>query len=285
MKKSQLIFFVFVGMMMNVSIAQNYTLHFESDHHLQEQDLDSIFSLELTRLSSLEEITITGHTDDIGSQGYNQVLSEKRAKTFESYFIKKGVNKAGINVNGKGETSPLVTNNSEFNRAKNRRVEVIFFYLKVENTIPDVIPLEKPRLGCRAFFSGGLVAGYFKTGWHSEAFKEDAASEYVGAGAYPKNAISMPKAVKMTFDGIAIGDSTRVVIYSKPDFKGEVVLDVCGPLLINNILYKESMESINVRTLKNPELDRLFPPSKRIWSSSNMNHWDNGSMKILCGCE
>ena len=68
-------------------------------------------------------IRITGHTDNVGSDRDNQILSEGRAKAVRSELIKRGVAANRIEADGKGESEPIATNDTEEGRAKNRRVE------------------------------------------------------------------------------------------------------------------------------------------------------------------
>ncbi|MEJ8755456.1 OmpA family protein [Pontibacter sp. H259] len=70
------------------------------------------------------KIEITGHTDDVGSDAANQVLSEKRAKAVVDYLISKGVAAARFRYKGFGETKPVKPNTSEANRQLNRRIEM-----------------------------------------------------------------------------------------------------------------------------------------------------------------
>lgn len=70
------------------------------------------------------EFTITGYTDNIGSEEYNLGLSQKRGAELEHLLINKGVSKNKIITLWKGETSPIYLNNTEQGRAKNRRVEI-----------------------------------------------------------------------------------------------------------------------------------------------------------------
>lgn len=69
-------------------------------------------------------VEISAHTDDLGSDYYNMKLSEKRAQSVVNYLLKKEVSESRIIAKGYGESNPLVPNNSEENRAKNRRVEL-----------------------------------------------------------------------------------------------------------------------------------------------------------------
>lgn len=72
-------------------------------------------------------ITISGHTDSIGSAEYNQNLSMKRAISVAEYLEIKGIDSRRMNCNGFGSSTPLLPNNSEQNRAKNRRIEIEFY--------------------------------------------------------------------------------------------------------------------------------------------------------------
>ena len=66
---------------------------------------------------------VDGHTDSTGSKSFNQKLSEERAKSVVDYLTAKGVAPARIRSAGYGDTRPVAPNNSEANRAKNRRIE------------------------------------------------------------------------------------------------------------------------------------------------------------------
>ncbi|MDO9103922.1 MAG: OmpA family protein [Methylovulum sp.] len=69
-------------------------------------------------------IKITGHTDDTGSDSYNQKLSEERAASVSSYLSQHNVSYNRLTTQGMGESMPKVPNTSEANRAQNRRVEL-----------------------------------------------------------------------------------------------------------------------------------------------------------------
>jgi outer membrane protein OmpA-like peptidoglycan-associated protein len=70
-------------------------------------------------------IEIQGHTDNKGSDKYNQALSQRRATSVATYLNKKGVNYTRITARGLGETSPKYDNGSETGRIENRRVELL----------------------------------------------------------------------------------------------------------------------------------------------------------------
>lgn len=70
------------------------------------------------------KIEIAGHTDDIGNDEANLILSHDRAFSVMNYLIKKGSNPKQMQEKGYGETRPLVPNDGDENRAINRRVEL-----------------------------------------------------------------------------------------------------------------------------------------------------------------
>ena len=71
------------------------------------------------------KILIAGHTDDQGADGYNLVLSEKRARAVYDFLIIHGINQDELTYVGYGESKPLVDNQSEENRQINRRIEFL----------------------------------------------------------------------------------------------------------------------------------------------------------------
>ena len=72
------------------------------------------------------KIEIVGHTDDMGSENYNQALSERRAEAVASALIDKGISAERIKTKGCGSTQPLFPNNFDELRDLNRRVSMIF---------------------------------------------------------------------------------------------------------------------------------------------------------------
>lgn len=69
-------------------------------------------------------ISIEGHTCDLGTEQYNQGLSERRAEAVRDYLIQGGISEDRIETDGHGETQPLVDNVNESARMLNRRVEI-----------------------------------------------------------------------------------------------------------------------------------------------------------------
>jgi len=70
-------------------------------------------------------ITVAGHTDDKGSEEYNQTLSEKRADVVKNALAGMGVNPSRMTAVGHGESKPVADNTTEVGRQLNRRVEIV----------------------------------------------------------------------------------------------------------------------------------------------------------------
>lgn len=72
-------------------------------------------------------VRVEGHTDDVGKDAYNYGLSERRAKAVANYLISQGVSASRVQTFWYGETQPKYPNDTEANRAQNRRVEFSIF--------------------------------------------------------------------------------------------------------------------------------------------------------------
>jgi outer membrane protein OmpA-like peptidoglycan-associated protein len=72
-------------------------------------------------------VVITGHTDNVGSQKYNQALSLKRAQAVKNWLVEKGIASNRMRTVGRGENEPVASNETEAGRLENRRIE---FYVE-----------------------------------------------------------------------------------------------------------------------------------------------------------
>ena len=92
--------------------------------------IDSQIVGKLSQMQKIEVVLVTGHTDRIGSDAYNQKLSERRADAVRDYLVSKGVDKAKIETIGLGEKQPVVQCDQKVMKdliaclQPNRRVEV-----------------------------------------------------------------------------------------------------------------------------------------------------------------
>ena len=80
----------------------------------------------MTRLQGADvaSIKVVGHTDNVGTDAYNQALSERRANSVADYLLSQGVAPNKVTSEGKGESEPVADNETEEGRAKNRRVDL-----------------------------------------------------------------------------------------------------------------------------------------------------------------
>ena len=70
-------------------------------------------------------LEVEGHTDSVGSEGSNQLLSERRAQAARDYLVSQGVSPDAIVFRGFGEGSPIASNDTARGRQSNRRVEIV----------------------------------------------------------------------------------------------------------------------------------------------------------------
>jgi outer membrane protein OmpA-like peptidoglycan-associated protein len=86
-------------------------------------ELDKVVSI--LKNNPVTRIEIGGHTDNVGDQRLNLALSENRAKVILNYIVSKGINEERLLYKGYGGTKPVAPNDTEENKRKNRRVEII----------------------------------------------------------------------------------------------------------------------------------------------------------------
>ena len=101
-------------------------LTFTSGSHSIKPEFHSVLNSVALVLNEYDktQVNIAGHTDSIGKAGYNQVLSEKRAKSVATFLAQQGVRPERVLVQGFGESQPIASNKSKTGRAQNRRVEL-----------------------------------------------------------------------------------------------------------------------------------------------------------------
>lgn len=108
-----------------ITISQQ--IHFEFDKAvIQERSypiLNDVANIILQNQDSVSRVLVEGHTDAIGSDAYNQGLSERRANSVREYLINRGVPASKLDSIGFGESNPVATNETAEGRALNRRVQ------------------------------------------------------------------------------------------------------------------------------------------------------------------
>lgn len=107
----------------NVRVELDVKFDFDRDTIRPEfrQDIQSL--AEFMRTYPSVSTTVEGHTDSVGSDAYNQNLSERRANAVRQALISEGVDSSRVNAVGHGEARPIADNSTADGRAMNRRVE------------------------------------------------------------------------------------------------------------------------------------------------------------------
>ena len=94
-------------------------------------DLKQDTQLKLARISGIFlahpdlKVQVEGYTDNVGSDAYNQKLSEQRASTVQSFLISQGIPPQNVSAVGYGMSNPVADNGTAAGRKQNRRVEMV----------------------------------------------------------------------------------------------------------------------------------------------------------------
>ena len=103
-------------------------VHFQFDKATLTPSDKEVLNTIATRLkqeAASAQLTVVGHTDSVGSDAYNQRLSDKRAHSVVDYLVQSGVPRASfVSVAGAGESQPVADNKTADGRAMNRRTEI-----------------------------------------------------------------------------------------------------------------------------------------------------------------
>ncbi len=128
MKK--LLLFFFCCLAANIVSAQNTetvkSIYFETAKHDISPESEAVLNEIMTELAKYETYTLTiqGNTDDKGNNKYNKALSERRANTTKSYFLKNNISENNIEITAFGEEKPIADNTEETGKQRNRRVDI-----------------------------------------------------------------------------------------------------------------------------------------------------------------
>ncbi|MFA6125948.1 MAG: OmpA family protein [Bacteroidales bacterium] len=111
-------------------ILENIFFAFNSFDLLPESGSDLAEILNLFRQNPGIMVEIAGYTDNVGTDEYNIILSQKRAESVMKYLISRGINPGQMIAKGYGRSGPIATNETEEGRRLNRRTEIKVIRLK-----------------------------------------------------------------------------------------------------------------------------------------------------------
>ncbi|MCH2109972.1 MAG: OmpA family protein [Polyangiaceae bacterium] len=92
----------------------------------------------LKKNPQIKKVSIEGHTDSVGSDQYNQDLSDKRSKAVMQWLVDHGVEADRLEAQGHGETQPIADNETDEGKEKNRRVEFNILEQEVTQTKVEI---------------------------------------------------------------------------------------------------------------------------------------------------
>lgn len=133
-------------------------------------------------------------------------------------------------------------------------------------------------------FTGAVLSGYrSEERGISKLYADDWCSDFLVPGKYTDLKKALKDVNNSTFDAVVVPRGTRLVIYAGSNFDGKVLLDVSGPAVVNNYLWKfhPFYEMCNTETYEDAALQAEYPPAVRIWSESIMHQWVHGSLEIM----
>lgn len=108
-----------------LALSAQILFDFNSSEVKQENQAEIVTLAKNLQKYDLSRVKIIGHTDNVGSEEYNQKLSEQRAQGVTDIFVKAGYQTQNIETIGRGMSQPVVDNDTEEHRAGNRRVAIV----------------------------------------------------------------------------------------------------------------------------------------------------------------
>jgi peptidoglycan-associated lipoprotein len=141
---------------LNVSATHN-SVYFAFNQYDINSDYSGIVSANASYLSSNTNTTvqIEGNTDDIGSEEYNLALGQQRADVVKKALLAAGANANQIETTSNGKLKPRYSNDSDTDRAKNRRADIL--YQTTPPTGYSLDPQNVPVVSGNTFYNGAAV--------------------------------------------------------------------------------------------------------------------------------
>ncbi len=110
-----------------VQLAVAETVQFGTGQAAVRQQYEPLIALAVELMGNQPDarLTVIGHTDDVGEEASNQALSLRRATTVMDEIVNRGIDASRLTADGRGESEPLESNDTDEGRAANRRVEFL----------------------------------------------------------------------------------------------------------------------------------------------------------------
>ncbi|MEO7558465.1 MAG: OmpA family protein, partial [Gammaproteobacteria bacterium] len=110
----------------NITLNMPSAITFDFDRSEIKPEFQQVLGNVARTLTEFDQtiIEVAGHTDSVGTDSYNQALSERRASAVAGFLGSRGVMQQRMIVVGAGESRPVASNDTEAGRAQNRRVEI-----------------------------------------------------------------------------------------------------------------------------------------------------------------
>lgn len=108
-----------------------HNINFDTNEHDIDENFYSTLDHNIDTLLNNNNVVIKiiGHTDSVGNEKNNKILSLKRAEAVKKYLVKRRVFADRIAIEGYGEKYPIASNRTMAGRAQNRRIEIHYWYI------------------------------------------------------------------------------------------------------------------------------------------------------------
>lgn len=132
-------------------------------------------------------------------------------------------------------------------------------------------------------FSGLVIADYYNDTLCSKAASGDVFSDFISPGKYDYSEAVLLYSGYQTLDGIVVPANTHLIVYSEPNQKGKVLLDITGPAIVNNGAKQKDpgIKALQTKNYSPVTLQKMYPPTQRVWSQTDMSSWNKGSFEII----
>ena len=254
-------------------------VYFETDsfllknHHLN--SLDSFLAV-----SDQEQVaySIEGHTDDVGSNEYNDELSDQRAQSIISYLIEKGIAESRVTSKHHGELRPVASNESENGRSQNRRATIQKYQVKEMQWLSGIVKDSVTLKGISSIVKLHSKTIQTETKSDSTGFFKIAgpANEVVGLDVRAKGyllhshmlkikPLMATRPISLLVPKIEIGRSMN---FDKLFFEGnkDVLLDKSSPVLTEIQFFMSDNADVCIEIGGHINLPNMKPSSNDSWN-------------------